>query len=328
VRKAGSRVRVTAQLIEAATGNHLWAERYDRELADVFAVQDEITRTIAGTVSGRLDLIGQQRALRLSGESLQAYDLVLKGKALVLLYTKENNARARELLEQAVALDPDNTQALTWLAETYLVEANERWVADYRASFDRALELATQAVRSDETDTTALAMLGEWHMHVQDYGQAEFLLKKALELNPNNFHVRCSFGVFLDSTGESEQALEEFNHAKTLNPIDQSWVPLYRGIANFSARRYEAAIAEFKQPRDPIDELFGWLAASYALNGQTDEAREALEEYLHRAERNMAVFPGRRLEDWRDYWQWIAAYKDPADLEHLLDGLRKAGLED
>ncbi len=328
VRKAGNRVRVTAQLIEAAGGNHLWAERYDRELKDVFQVQDEITRTIAGTVSGRLDLVGQQRALRLTGAGLKSYDLALKGKALCLLYTKEDNVRARELLEQALALDPGNTQALIWLAETHLVEANERWVADFRRAFEQALETIRQAVRSDETNSTAHAMLGEWLIHLQDYDHAEFQIRKGLELNPNDFHVRTSLGLYLAATGEPERALEEFDLARILNPIDPSWVPFYRGIASFTARHYHAAIAEFRQTREPIDELFGWLAASYALNGQTDKAREAMDEYLRRAERNMAVFPGRCLEDWRDYWQWIAAYKDTADLEHLLDGLRKAGLED
>jgi adenylate cyclase len=327
VRRAGDRVRVTAQLIEAATGNHLWAERYDRDLEDVFQVQDEITRTIVGTVHGRVDLDGQQRALRLSERDLKTYDLALKGKALVLLYTKENNARAREVLDQAIALDPNNTEALIWLAETYLVEANERWVLDFRGSFERAVELATQAVRSDETDSMARAMLGEWLMHIQDYGQAEFHLKKGLELNPNNFHVRASLGIFLTAIGEPERALEEFDVAKTLNPIDPSWVPLYRGIAYFTARQYEAAIAAFRQTHEPLDELFGWLAASYALNGQTDEARAAMNEYLRRAERNMASVPSR-LEDWREYWQWIAAYKNPEDLGHLMEGLRKAGLSE
>ncbi len=325
VRKAGNQVRVTAQLIETATGNHLWAERYDRELEDVFAVQDEITRTIVGTVQGRVDLVGQQRALRLSGEGLRAYDMVLKGKALCLLYTKEENARAREILEQAIALDPDNTEALVWLAETYFVEANERWGLDFKGSYERALELIRQAVRSDETDSTAHSMLGELHMHLQDYGQAEFHLKKGLELNPNNFHARASMGIFLAAIGEPERALEEFDQAKTLNPIDPSWVPLYRGVAYFTARRYKAAVAALKETQDPLDELFGWLAASYALAGQIDEARAAMDEYLRRAERNMASVPDR-LEDWREYWQWIAAYKNPADLEHLMDGLRKAGL--
>ena len=101
-----------------------------------------------------------------------------------------------------------------------------------------------------------------------------------------------------------------------------------RWVAFELIRHHGAAIAEFRQTREPIDELFGWLAASYALNGQTDEAKAAMDEYLGRAERNMAVFPGRRLEGWRDYWKWIAAYKNPADLEHLMDGLMKAGLED
>ena len=122
MRKAGNRVRVTAQLIDVANGDHLWAERYDRDLEDIFAVQDEVTRTVVSTVAGRIDAVGHQRATRMSPDGLKAYDLFLRAKALVVRFTSKDNAEARDLLDRAIALDPANAQAHAQLCAAHYID--------------------------------------------------------------------------------------------------------------------------------------------------------------------------------------------------------------
>ena len=133
---------------------------------------------------------------------------------------------------------------------------------------------------------------------------------------------------FLGATGNAEAAIEQIDLAKRLNPFDTRWVPWIRGIHCFTARRYDQAIAMLKQVRDPINEVRGWLAASYAHAGRLQEARSTLEEFLRVAEFDMASFAGRRLKDWEPYWHGAFEYRDQKDFDHLFDALRKAGLPD
>ena len=140
--------------------------------------------------------------------------------------------------------------------------------------------------------------------------------------------ARRYYGMFLAATGEPEAAIEQIDLGKRQNPFDTRWVPWDRGIVCFTAHRYDEAIATLRQARDPINEVRGWLAASYAHAGRLQEARATLEEFLRVAEFDMAVFPGRRLKDWEPYWHGAFEYQDQKDFDHLFDALRKAGLPD
>ena len=328
IRRAGDRVRITAQLIDAATSNHLWAERYDREMRDIFAVQDEVARSVASTVSGRVEAAGRDRAVRLSPTALRAYELVLRAKALMSNYTKADNAQALSCAERAAELDPTSARAHAHAAWCHYFNYMAYWVADRENSLAKAYALAQRAVILDETDSFAHAIMGAIHWFRRESDEARSETEKAILLNPNDPEARRYYGDLLAATGEPEAAIEQIELAKRLNPFDTRWVPWISGIIHFTARRYDQAIAALRQVRDPINEVRGWLAASYAHAGRLQEARATLEEFLRVAESDMAGFPGRRLKDWEPYWHGAFEYQDQKDFEHLFDALRKAGLTD
>jgi TolB-like protein/cytochrome c-type biogenesis protein CcmH/NrfG len=328
VRKAGNRVRVTAQLVEAASGNHLWAERYDRDLEDIFAVQDELVRTITSTVGGRVDSAGEMRAERLSESNLLAYDHVLRASAAFLRFNKEDSRRAGHHVRQAIELDPQSAQAHLRLAEVCLLDWMAHWVEDREATLLAAFESAKRAVALDESFSAALAILGEIQVFRREFEDARHSLERAIELNPNDAATLGLHGIYLIAVGRADEALAQYELSERINPLQRDWVDWLKGIAFFTARRYDEAIATLRTIKDPINEVRGWLAASYAGAGRLEEARATLEEFLRVAEEDMAIFPGRKLAAWEDYWHGAMEYRDNADFEHLYDALRKAGLED
>ena len=328
VRKAGNRVRITAQVVEAASGNHIWAERYDRELEDVFAVQDEVVRTIVSTVGERVDSAGQKRAERLSASDLRAYDHIHRATASIYRFTKEGNARAREHLERAVELDPRSSQAHHQLSVVHFMDWMAHWVDDREKSLAIAYDSAKKAVALDDTDGTAYSALGMCHIYHREYDDARYCFERALMLNPNDCHSLRRFGFYLTAVGRIDEALTNFDQSARINPLQPEWVDWMRGITFFTARRYDEAIMSLRTIQDPINEVRGWLTASYAGAGRLDEARAMLEEFFRVAEQDMAVFPGRKLTAWEPFWHGAIEYQSDADFEHLYDALRKAGLED
>jgi adenylate cyclase len=328
VRRAADRVRITAQLVDADTGNHLWAERYDRDMRDIFAVQDEVARSVASTISGRVEAAGRDRAVRLSPTALRAYDLVLRAKALTARYTRADNEQALACAQRAVELDPTNARAHAHSAWCLFFNYMACWTADGKNALAKAYNLAQRAVVLDETDSFAHCILGVVHVFRREYDEARSEIEKAIDLNPNDPEARRYYGNFLVATGNPNAGIEQIDLGRQLNPFDTRWVPWIRGIACFTARRYDEAIAALRLARDPINEVRGWLAASYAHAGRLQEARATLEEFLRIAETDMAVFPGRRLKDWEPYWHGAFEYQDQKDFDHLFDALRKAGLSD
>jgi adenylate cyclase len=171
-------------------------------------------------------------------------------------------------------------------------------------------------------------MLGIMQIFRREYDEARSEITKAIDLNPNDPVARRYYSMYLAATGNAEAGIEQIELGRRLNPFDTRWVPWDKGIVCFTARRYDEAIAALKQARDPINEVRGWLAASYAQAGRLPEARATLEEFLRIAESDMAVFPGRRLKDWEPYWHGAFEYRDQKDFDHLFDALRKAGMQD
>jgi len=326
VRRDADRVRINAQLIDASTGNHLWAERYDRDMRDIFALQDEVARSVASTVSGRVEAAGRDLAVRLSSSGLRAYDLVLRAKALTQKYTKTDNAQALVCAERAVELDPTSARACTHLAWCYFFDRMAGWTTDRENALAKAYELAQRAVALDDTDSFPHCILGLIHLFRREYDEARSETERAIDLNPNDPEARRYYGDYLAATGRPDAAIEQIQLAKRLNPFDTRWVPWILGLFYFTARRYDEAITTLRQARDPINEVRGWLAASYAHAGRLQEARATLEEFLRIAESDMAEFPGRRLKDWEPYWHGALEYRDQKDFDHLFDALRKAGL--
>lgn len=328
VRRAGGRVRISAQLVDTVSGKHLWAERYDRDVLDIFSVQDEVARNVAATVSGRVEAVGRDRADRLSPSALKVYDLILRARSLNLSCTRAGNQEALACAERAAALDPGSAAAHANAAWSHFYNYMAGWVPEPQRALARAFELAQQAIACDEADSFAHTMLGIVHLFRREYDQARTEILEGIERNPNDFLARRYYAMFLAATGNAAAGVEQIDLGKRLNPFDTRWVPWNRGIVYFSAGLYEDAIAAMKLARNPINEVRGWLAASYAHAGRIPEAQATLGEFLKVAETDMAVFPGRRLKDWGPYWHGAFEYQHQSDFDHLFDALRKAGLPD
>jgi TolB-like protein/Flp pilus assembly protein TadD len=328
VRRAADRVRISAQLVDAATGNHLWAERYDRHALDIFAVQDEVARSVASTVSGRVEVAGRDRIERLSPTALRAYDLVLRAKSLMLKYNRADTQQALACAERAMQLDPASAAAHAHAAWCHFYNYMAFWSAEPAHSLAKAYEFVQRAVVLDETESFAHAIMGSIQWFRREFDQARAAYLEAIERNPNDFLAQRFYGMFLTATGNPEAGIEQINLAKRLNPFDTKWVPWNTGIACFTARRYDDAITALKQVRNPINEVRAWLAASYALAGRRGEAKVALDEFMRVARSDMAVFPGNSLKDWEPYWHAMFEYQYQKDFDHLYEALRKAGMTD
>jgi TolB-like protein/Flp pilus assembly protein TadD len=326
IRRDVARIRINAQLIEATTGNHLWAERFDRDVHDIFTLQDEVARTIASTVSGKVESEGRNRVERLTPNALQAYDLILRSKALMAKYNKGDNEQALACAQRAIELDPAGARGHAHAAWCHLYDYMAGWTPDRKISLAEAYASVRRAVTLDEFDSFPHSILGFIHLLRREYDEACLETEKAIDLNPNDHEARRFRGEYLAAVGRPDAAIEQIDIAKRLDPFDTRWVPWIMGAACFIARRYDEAITALKQARDPINEVRGWLAASYAQAGRLQDARATLEEFLQVAQSDMAVFPGRRLRDWEPYWHGAFEFQDQKDFDHLFEALRKAGL--
>jgi adenylate cyclase len=323
VRRSGDRVRITAQLIDATTGAHRWAERYDRELHDVFAVQDEVARAIVAILAAHVNRAEIERALLKPPATWEAYDYYLRGAEAFFLHqnrrTKASLYDARRLLEQCLVIDSGYARAAAMLSLTHLHAYFEPFDGDYvsPAALDRALELAETAVRLDARLPQARAQLGQilLYKHQHDAAIAEF--ERAFALNPNFIDHRYAQALTL--AGEHARAIEVLEANIRLDPF-QSFLYEFGqgGFANYMLKRYGEAVRLFRESALRLPNL-QWphlmLAATYAQLGQLEEARAEAAEVLR-------INPRFTIESWKR----LNVCKDPKDAEHRLDGLRKAGL--
>jgi TolB-like protein len=325
VRIAGERLRISAQLIEAGTGNHLWAERYDRDVGDVLAVQAETAQAIAAVAGARTEHSERARAMRLDSSNLRAYHHHLRGRHLLNRYRREAYQQAQIELESAIRLDPGLAEAYADLSRVHHNNRMLYWVADRAGALATAFALAQRGVSLDERSGPCRRALGLAHLARREHDDAGLHFETGLELNPNDTSVSGIYGFYLTAIGRIEEALRQFDIVAGRDPRDEVWIPWVRGIALFTGHRYEAAIRSLKQVADPCTEVRGWLAASLAMAGRTAEAKAALDDFLRLAESDMAVFPGPRLRDWEDYWHGAIEYRDQKDFDHLFAALKKAG---
>jgi adenylate cyclase len=315
VRRAGARVRITAQLVEAATGHHLWAERFDRDLADIFEVQDEVTRGIVATLAGRLSESERRRARSGQTENLEAYDCVLRGRELWERFTPEANREARRLYEEAIELDPDYARAYASLAWTYLVEHSERWVDPEEQPLERALEYARQGVMVNPASHSNYLALGQICLSKGLHDDALEALETAIALNPNDADGYAFLARALSFAGRPEEAIELIEKAQRLNPAAPRWYALNLGMALYLARRYDDAVTAFRKGRPLGDAGYRWLAAAYGQLGREQDAKAAAAQYLKLTPDFSLT---RHLQ--------MLHFQHAEDREHYADGLRKAGL--
>jgi len=326
VRRSGNRVRITAQLIDAASGNHIWAERYDRELADIFVVQDEVALSIVGALAVKLEDEALARSKRKQPESLQAYEHWLRGKRLVWT-AGEQNLEARRHFERAIAVDPEFSRGHSGMAVTYQMEALDFPLPeDFRTAYERAYECAQRAVALDDADYRAHVALAWACLYRREYDLVAKHVERAIKLNPNDADTLAAVAYMLASLGEPEEGVKCGELAIRLNPRHPDWYYAYLSFALFLARRHdEGLIARSRAPNVFIDSNF-LGAACYAQMGQLDEARQWVERGLVR----LAVTPGGALAiaDGRvvDALLENNPMRRKEDRDHFAEGMRTAGV--
>ncbi len=318
VRKAGNRVRVTAQLVEAATSNQVWAERYDRELDDIFAVQDEVTERIIEALQSRLQGKADVRPERQTPQSIEAYDCVLRAIEYSQRVTQEANADVRKLCERAIALDPDYAEAHARLANTYVQEWNQGWNQRQEDTLDRAEAISLQAIELNSGLAFAHALLEHLYLWKKEHDKAIAAGERALELDPNNSDSLAIHAMTLGWAGRAADALPVMKKAMRLNPHHPHWYHFVYALALFEVQELDDALASLHRgvARSPdfMPNHF-YLAVAYADLERDAEAKAEAAE-LMRINPAMTLQSAHRL----------LPYRDQNRLEHCLRGLRRAGL--
>ena len=293
VQRSDQNVRVTAQLIDASTGRPLWADRYDREINSIFAIRDDITRSIVGTIGGLAGKLAQAEVARLAGKdpnSFTAYDYLMRGWYEWHKFTREGNAAARDLFEQARKIDPDYARAYAGLAWAYADDYDYEWTDDYDKTLKLTLENASMAVRLDPNDYQAQWALGWAYLYNRKHEQAMAHYLRARALNPNDAELLAEMANFLIFNGQPTQAIDQLKEAIRLNPFHEDWYVEYLGWAYEEAGMPKEAIEIFEQAIDlqnPDEDglwYFPFIAAAYAhpTVGRMDEAREIVKTLLSR----------------------------------------------
>ena len=315
VRKASNRVRITAQLVEAASGNHIWAERYDHDLTDMFDLQDEVTRSIVAAIPGRLESADLNRIKRKRPEDMAVYDYVLRGKMHHHRGTKDDNTEALRLLDKAIELDPEFAESYAWKACT-LGQALARGFGDNKEElFAQDVEAVEKALSLDENNFECHWIMCEVRMMVARLEEAELHHQKAFALNPNDPRVVAQRSELLTWLGRPVEGVDWARQAMRLDPYNAAGRAHLLGRALYIARSYEDAIEAFKQVRVPSFSHHAEIAACYAQLGSDEKAS------LH-AGKVLSLKPDFSIAD---HVQGLP-FKESRDRDQYRDGLRKAGL--
>jgi adenylate cyclase len=319
VRKSEDRVRITAQLIDALTGHHLWAERYDRGLIDIFALQDEITLNILQTLQVKLTADDQYITFRKGTDNLQAYLKILEAREYASRSNKEGYAMAGKLAEEAITLDPDYPGPYLMLSAAHLMEIMFGTSKSPKQSLKTAEELVQKALALDDHLAEGYAFLGRIYLTKRQYEKALTAGQRACDLAPNSSFVHAALGFTLRNAGRPEEAITYFKKAIRLNPFPPAWYLTSLGGAYFMLGRHEEAIAEFKNglqlaPESVFSRL--GLAAAYSELGREEHARVEAAEVLKLDPKFTLVSHAKGL-----------LYKNKDDTDRYLAALRKAGLK-
>jgi adenylate cyclase len=318
VRKSGARVRITAQLIDASTSGHLWAERFDRELTDIFAVQDDVTTQIVSALALNLSAGDRNNIAAEHTDSLEAFDCFLRGRELWWRHARESNLEAERRLRRAIELDPGFAPAYAFLAAAKVHSYASGWSASLAQGLQEADKAARLAVRLDERYPFALWSLAGVSIWARRHVEAVAAAEKTVSYNPSFAEGYGMLGFILNYVGRSEEAVACIERAIALDPFCSDMVLHFQGQGLYQMGRYPDAVKVLKRriDRNPdTDASRALLAAAYGQMGLIEEAREAWRGL-------MSVNPEYSVEHRRR----VLPYKNPADFEPFVEGLRKAGL--
>jgi TolB-like protein/class 3 adenylate cyclase len=318
VRKAGARIRVTAQLIDSASGGHIWANRFDRELTDIFAVQDELTREIVNALKLKLTSGERDRLVRRRAVNVEAYEFLLRAREQAMALTRSGNIAARSLAEAAIAIDPNYAAAHALIAFTHQNDYANGYSADPGQSLRTGRELAERAVSMDAEEPAALLALGAAHAWGRDLDRAEAEARRGLALSPNSVDLRILLASVQIGLGDPAGGLATIDALMRLDPHYPEIALQFLADARFSLGEYELAIEalEMRLKRNPQSETaFALLASCYGWLGRREDSRKAWEEALR-------INPDFSIERRRQ----VQPFRHPEDFERRVEGLRKAGL--
>ena len=321
VRKAGGKVRITGQLIDSATGAHLWADRFEGSLEDIFDLQDQVTTSVVGAVAPKLDQAEIERAKRKPTESLDAYDYYLRGVADVQRLTKQSNETALRLFYKAIEIDTNFASALAMAARCYTLRKTNRWMIDPAQETAEAVRLARRAIEVGKDDAVALCYAGYALVHAAyELESGAAIIERAIALNPHLAIAWQLSGTVQAFLGRSEVAIEHTTRAMRLSPLDPSLSLMQSSLAlaYFIAGRYDdASIWSDRAIQEGTSFLpaFRMAVASKALAGRQEEARNALGRMLQ-------IDPTARISNSAER----ALFRRLQDVTRFEDGLRKAGL--
>ena len=318
VQKSGNRVRITAQLIDALSGHHLWAERYDRDLKDIFALQDEITMKVITALQVELTAGEMAGVIAKGTKNIDAFIKYLRAFELSNRLTKEGNAQARKILEEAVALDPEYPRLYMGLAFTHIYDVWHGTTESPDQSLARAFELAQKAISLDDSNAAAYSVLGTIYAMKRQYDQAIAKGKRAISLDPNSADNFMQLGWILNWAGRAEEAILYIQNAIRLNPLPPSSYFVNLAVAYRDSGQYEKAIEVSKRAlqREPNSQFpYIHMAISYIRLGREEEARAAAAEILR-------INPEFSLERYAK----ILPFSQPV-ADRVVEDLRKAGLK-
>ena len=325
VRKVGGGVRLTAQLLEVATASHVWAERYDRVLHDVLAVQDELVRRLASTVVGHVEMHTDSRARAKATESLDAYDCWLRANHGSDLWTPEGNLACQQFLEQAIKRDPLFARAHASLAFCHIRTATMNPGSEQIAALHRAAVLSAEhAVRLDAFEARARNALGWSQMYFREFERAGSEFRQAAALNPNDGSAGIDRALALAILGERDAADETAEIAAVLNPLGGEWYWSVRAMVHFIAKRHDAAEECFMlAPRDSPD-VSAWHASNLTHLGRHRQAAERMRHALERLNLQWRGSSPMQPHDFLGWFRHVNMLRRDEDWDHLFAGLPKA----
>ncbi len=315
VRKAGDRVRVTVQLIDAETDRHVWAERYDRKIEDIFAIQDEITRAIVGTLPGRIEAAGSERAKRKPTQNMAAYEYVLTGKILHHRSTRADNEEAQRMLDRAIALDPKYAHAHAWKACVLGQSWLYGWCADRDATWKDVVRELEIALSLDDNDSDVHRILAAVNITRNDFDKARYHQDRALALNSNNDLILVQHGEVLTWLGRPHDGIEWILKAIRVNPYHPERYWNHLGRAHYTARQYAECVQALSKLSRPDHMHHAMLAAALAQLGDQTAASAHVTEAL-------------KIDPALSVARYLATlhYLQASDREHMREGLVKAGM--
>ncbi len=313
VRRSASRIRITAELIDATTERTIWGERFDRKIDDIFDILDEVTECIVAATAVMIESHEKRRMIQAIPSDLEAYGSVLQGQHHIFKYTRNDNRKAQNFYQSALDRDEGYARAAAALSRTLNIDWRYSWSKDPSTALDQALTFAQRAIELDPTDARGFGELGYVHLYRKEHDAALQSYRRALALNPNDADMHSDFADALAHYGDNETAITHLQQAMRLNPYFPDQYLWHLGGAYFNLKRYGDAIDAVNKMNNPTEGQ-RLLAASFAHLDQLDVARDI-------AERHRKAHPNFSLKRWEN----VQPDRLPEDTQHFVEGLKKAG---